>query len=69
MTPTSPVNANGDIFIRTAITETVNAKFLAVGEKNTQVLNNADLYLGRLACKNAKFNIFRFSCKRFEELE
>lgn len=45
MTPTSPVNANGDIFIRTAITETVNAKFLAVGEKNTQVLNNADLYL------------------------
>lgn len=45
LTPTSPSNTPDEIHVRAAITETINAKFLAVGDENTQVMTNADVYL------------------------
>ena len=34
-----------DIPIRVAITETLNAKFLGVGEENTKIATNAEIYI------------------------
>ena len=34
-----------DIPIRVAITETLNAKFLGVGEENTKLATNAEIYI------------------------
>ena len=36
-----------DLPVRVAITETLNVKFIGVGDQNTKMVTNAEIYLGR----------------------
>ena len=38
-----------DVPVRVAVTETLNVKFIGVGDENTKIVSNAEIYLGMIS--------------------
>jgi hypothetical protein len=49
-----------DIPVRVAVTETINAKFIGVGNDNTKIVTNAEIFLGtNINNRNQQIIIFK----------